>query len=78
MLLVMDFYYIHRGHIIHDILLFSRSFPSFSFAHVCRQGNALADVLAKRVRLSSPLLVWMESVPLDLYNCYLLDFSSLN
>ena len=45
------------GHIIHDILLFSRSFQSFSFSHVCRQGNALADALAKRARLSSPLLV---------------------
>ena len=45
---------------------------------MCKQGNALADVLAKRVRLSSPLLVWIESVPLDLYNCYLSDFSSFN
>ena len=66
------------GHIIHDILLFSRSFQSFSFSHVGRQGNALADALAKRARLSSPLLVWMESVPPDLYNCYLSDFSSFN
>ena len=45
------------GHIIHDILLFSHSFQSFSFSHVCRQGNALVDALAKRARLSSPLLV---------------------
>ena len=66
------------GHIIHDILLFSRSFQSFSFSHVCRQGNALADASAKRARLFSPLLVWMESVPPDLYNCYLSDFSSFN
>ena len=65
-------------HIIHDILLFSRSFQSFSFSHMCRQGNALADALTKRARLSSPLLVWMESIPPDLYNCYLSDFSSLN
>ena len=45
------------GHIIHDILLFASSFQSFSFSHVCRQSNALANVLAKRVRLSSLLLV---------------------
>ena len=45
---------------------------------MCRQGNALADALAKRARLSSPLLVWMESIPSDLYNCYLLDFLSFN
>ena len=59
------------GHIIHDILLFASS-----FSHVCRQGNTLADALAKRARLSSLLLVWIESIPLDLYNCYLSDFSS--
>ncbi|XP_075633396.1 uncharacterized protein LOC142605854 [Castanea sativa] len=45
------------GHIIHDILLFASSLQSFSFSHVCRRGNALADALAKRARLSSPLLV---------------------
>ena len=64
------------GHIIHDILLFASSFQSFSFSHVCRQGNTLADALAKRARLSSLLLVWIEFIPLDLYNCYLSDFSS--
>ena len=57
------------GHIIHDILLFASSFQSFSFSYVCRQGNALADALAKRVRLSCPLLVWMDSIPPNLYNC---------
>ena len=66
------------GHIIHDILLFSCSFQSFSFSHMCRQGNTLVDALAKRARLSSLLLVLMESVPPDLYNCYLSDFSSFN
>ena len=66
------------GHIIHDILLFSHSFQSFSFSHVYRQGNTLVDALAKRARLSSLLLVLMESVPPDLYNYYLSDFSSFN
>ncbi|XP_075633589.1 uncharacterized protein LOC142606070 [Castanea sativa] len=66
------------GHIIQDILLFASSFQSFSFSHVYRQGSALADALAKRARLSYPLVVWMESVPLDLYNCYLSNFSSFN
>ena len=45
---------------------------------VCRQGNTLVDALAKRARLSSLLLVLMESVPPDLYNYYLSDFSSFN
>ena len=66
------------GHIINDILLFVNSFQSFSFSHVCRQGNTLADALAKRVRLSCPFMVWKESVPLDLYNCYLSDFPLFN
>ena len=66
------------GHIIQDILLFASSLQSFSFSHVCRQGNALADTLAKRAKLSCPLLVWMESIPLNLYNCYLSDFSYFN
>ena len=66
------------GHIIEDILLFASSLQSFSFSHVCSQGNALADALAKRAKFSCLLLVWMESVPLDLYNYYLSDFSSFN
>ena len=64
------------GHIIKDIFLFGSSLQSFSFSHICRQGNALADALAKRAKLFSPFLVWMESVPLDLYNCYLADFQA--
>ena len=38
---------------------------SFSFFHTVRQDNAIAHALALRVRLLSPLLVWMESVPSD-------------
>ncbi|KAK7839398.1 hypothetical protein CFP56_018063 [Quercus suber] len=64
------------GHIFQDILLFASSLQSFSFSHVCRQGNTLANALAKITRLSCPLLVWMEFVPPDLYNYYLSDFSS--
>ena len=44
---------------------------------MCRQGNTLVDALAKKARLSSLLLVWVESVPPNLYN-YLSDFSSFN
>ena len=74
MLLVTDFYYIHRVAILFmTFYCFLALFRVF-LSHMCRQGNALADALAKRVRLSSPLLVWMESVPPDLYNCYLSDF----
>ena len=72
------FTHLSCGHIIHDILLFVNSFQRFSFSHVCRQGNALADALAKKARLSCPFMVWMESIPPDLYNCYLSDFLLFN
>ena len=67
-----------KSNIIHDILLFANSFQSFSFSHVCRQGYALADALAKRARLFCPFMVWKESVTVDLYNCYLSDFPLFN
>ena len=42
-------------------------------SHIYRQGNAVAHILAQRVRLSSPLQVWMESVPPDLNAIVLVD-----
>lgn len=51
------FLYSPFGHIVRDIWSFSSSFQRFSFSHICRQGNALADALAKRARLFSPFLV---------------------
>lgn len=38
-------------------------FQSCSFSHTKRAGNSVAHALAKRVRKSSPLLVWIETVP---------------
>ena len=35
------------GHLIKDIAYLSNSFRSISFAHVCRQGNAVAHALAQ-------------------------------
>lgn len=37
-----------------------------SFSRPRRQGNCVAHALAKRARMSSPLLFWMEFVPLDI------------
>lgn len=45
---------------------------SFSFSCINRQDNVLVDALVKRARFFSFLIVWMESIPLDLYNCYLI------
>ena len=78
MLLVTYFYYIHRVAILFMTFYYFLALLRVFLSHVCRQGNALANALAKRARLSNPLLVWMESVPPDLYNCYLSDFLSFN
>lgn len=51
------------GHLLKDTLTIVSSLKSWSFFHTFRQGNAVTDVLAKRVRLSSPLLVWIKSIP---------------
>ena len=40
-----------------------------SFSHTFRQGNALVHALNQRARKSSPLLVLMESISSDLYDC---------
>lgn len=45
------------GHIIKDILSLANSFQSCSFSHIVQQGNAVAHVLAQRVRLLFPLEV---------------------
>ena len=45
------------GHLIMDILSLVNSFQSVSFSHSYRQGNAVADALTKRARLSFQLLV---------------------
>ena len=46
-------------------------------SHVNRQGNAVAYVLVQRARLSFPLQVWIESVPLDLDVVFLADLKPL-
>ena len=54
------------GHIIKDCKSLMGCFQTCSFSHVRRQSNGVAHALARRVRLSSPLSVWMESVPPDI------------
>ena len=51
-------------------------FQNFSFSHICREDNALADALAQRAKFFSHFLVWMEFVLASLYNCYLADFQA--
>jgi len=61
------------GHIIKDIVSHLNSFQSWCFFHVGRQGNAIAHALTQKARLSFPLEVWMESVPLAISSFVLAD-----
>nr|POF06673.1 hypothetical protein CFP56_29261 [Quercus suber] len=54
------------GHIVKDCKSLMGCFQSCSFSHVRRQSNGVAHALARRARMSSPLSVWMESVPPDI------------
>ena len=54
------------GHIIKDRKSLIGCFQTCSFSHVRRQSNGVAHALARRARESSPLSVWMKSVPPDI------------
>ena len=54
------------GHILQDTLSHLNSFQNWSLSHTFRQGNAVADDLARRAKLSFPFAIWLDSVPLDL------------
>ena len=54
------------GHIIKDCKSLMGCFQTCSFSYVRRQSNGVAHALARRARESSPLSVWMESVPPDI------------
>ena len=58
------------GHLIRDIKSQSNSFLSISFAHVGRQGNAVAHALAQRARQSFLPQIWLECVPTDIMALY--------
>ena len=66
------------GHLIQDTLVYVNSLQSFSFSHVYRQGNSVADALAKKARFGSFLTVWMEFVVLDICTNVLADKPFLN
>ncbi|XP_075641969.1 uncharacterized protein LOC142613491 [Castanea sativa] len=61
------------GHLIRDIISQSNSFQSISFAHVGRQGNAVAHALAQRARQSFSSQIWLECVPLNIISFVLDD-----
>ena len=55
-----------------DIKLLSSSLRGISFYHVRRQGNCVANKLARRA-ICNPSLIWMEVVPLDIFDVYNYD-----
>lgn len=54
------------GHIVKDCKSLMSLFQTCTFSHVRRQSNGVAHALAQRARNSSPLFVWMESIPPDI------------
>ena len=54
------------GHIVKDCKSLMGCFQTCSYSHVRWQSNGVAHALARRARKSSPLFVWMESVPPDI------------
>lgn len=66
------------GHLLRGSLINANSLRSFSFSHKVREGNAMAHALAERVRLSFPLLVWMETVPPNVDAFVFANFQLLN
>ena len=54
------------GHILQDTLSHLNSFKDWSLSHSLRRGNAVADALARRAKLSFPFAIWLDFVPPDL------------
>ena len=54
------------GHILQDTLSHLNSFKNWSLSHTLRQGNAIANALARRAKFSFPFAIWLDYVPPDL------------
>ena len=66
-----------HGHLIQDVKFLATGLSFVSFAHVQRQGNTVAHVLARRAATMPNLTVWMEDVPPDIYHVVQADLNSL-
>ena len=55
------------GHIAEDARTLTSNFVSFCFSHVRRQGNAVADKLAKLAKYSPCPRYWSDDIPLQIY-----------
>ena len=61
------------GHIIDDIRACALLFSSISFSHVKRQGNNVADSLAKLAKLSRCPCFWSDGLPRDVHSLVTAD-----
>ena len=64
------------GHLFKDTMFYVNSLKSSSFSHTYRKRNFVVDALAKKVRFSSNLTVWMESIPPDINTFVLANMPS--
>jgi len=70
---VVDVDHSSIGQYVKDIMSIIGSLRTFSFSHIRRQGNCVAHALAKKVRFSFPLLVWIEHIPSDVIHFVISD-----
>ena len=63
------------GHIIDETRLLSSSLSCCNFVHVQREGNKLANALARRAVVYADTDVWMEDLPCDLDDVLLFDLA---
>ena len=53
------------GHLVKDFKSIAGLFQTYFISHVRRQSNNVAHALAREVRMSFPLRIWMENVSLN-------------
>ena len=63
------------GHILDDVKALALNFVSASFIHVKRQGNAVADKLAKAAKTIPCPHVWSNDIPSDVQQLVIHDCS---
>ena len=61
------------GHIIKDIRVLALDFDSICFSHVKRQGNTVANSLAKLAKFSLCPSFWTDGLPRDIHNLVVAD-----
>ena len=53
------------GHLVKDFKFIAGLFQTHSISHVRQRDNNVAHALAREVRMSFSLCIWMEDVPLN-------------